>query len=339
MESERRIKGMVEKLIQSVIMAMQDSLDDEQLRMLENVLALNLHGMEIKEECTQLVTSERHWEKILRMYIASKRLENCAESTLIAYKRCITMLFEGINKKIHEITTNDLRYYLAIYQEQRKISLAYLETLRHYISSFFGWATDEGYINRDPTRRLKRVKVPQKIMKPYTAEEREHLKDIAKSERDVALMELMYSTAGRIGEIVSINRNDVDFVNREIIIYGQKGKKERKVYLTEGCMYHLKKYLISRKDDNPALFVGERKTYNRLGVKAIQDMLKKLGKAAGIHAHPHKFRRTLLTDAGARGVPLQEIQAYAGHVKPDTTMLYVVVKQETVKASFMRLLA
>ena len=300
---------------------MQDRLNDEQLLMLENVLAINLHGLEVKEECTQLVTSERHWEKILRMYIACKRLENCAESTLIAYQRCITMLFEGINKKIHEITTNDLRYYLAVYQEQRHISLSYLDTLRHYISSFFTWATDEGYINRDPSRRLKKVKVPRKLMKPYTAEEREHLKDIAKTERDVAIMELLYSTAGRIGEVVAINRDDVDFINREIVIYGQKGKKERKVYLTEGCMYHLKKYLSSRKDDNPALFVVERKPYNRLGIKAIQDMLKKLGRAAGVHAHPHKFRRTLLTDAGARGVPLQEIQAYAGHVKPDTTML------------------
>lgn len=149
---------MTEKLIQNVIVAMQDSLTDEQLQKLENVLAINLHGMEVREECTQLVTSERHWERILKLYIASKRLENCAESTLLAYNRCITLLFQGINKKIHEITTNDLRYYLAIYQERRKISLAYLETLRHNISGFFSWATDEGYINRNPARRLKRVK-------------------------------------------------------------------------------------------------------------------------------------------------------------------------------------
>lgn len=170
---------------------MQDSLTDEQLQKLENVLAINLHGMEVREECTQLVTSERHWERILKLYIASKRLENCAESTLLAYNRCITLLFQGINKKIHEITTNDLRYYLAIYQERRKISLAYLETLRHNISGFFSWATDEGYINRNPARRLKRVKVPQKIKKPYTAEEREHLKDVAKTERDRFLTTLV----------------------------------------------------------------------------------------------------------------------------------------------------
>ena len=322
---------MTENFIKNVVAAMQDSLTDEQLQKLENVLAINLHGLEVKEECTQLVTSERHWERILKMYIASKRLENCAESTMIAYKRCISMLFIGLNKKIHEITTNDLRYYLAMYQEQRKISLSYLETLRHYISSFFTWATDEGYINRDPSRRLRRVKVPQKLKKPYTAEEREHLKDIAKTERDVAIMELLYSTAGRIGEVVSINREDVDFPNREIVIYGQKGKKERKVYLTEGCIYHLKKYLASRTDDNPALFVVDRKPYNRLQREAIQTMLRKLGTEAGIHAHPHKFRRTLATVAIDKGMPIEQLQKLLGHQRIDTTLQYAMVKQSNVK--------
>lgn len=136
---------MTEKIIQNVIVAMQDTLNDEQLQKLESVLAINLHGLEIREECTQLVTSERHWEKILKLFLASKRLENCAESTLFAYNRCITLLFQNLNKKIHEITTNDLRYYLAMYQEQRHISLAYLENLRHNINGFFSWVTDEGY--------------------------------------------------------------------------------------------------------------------------------------------------------------------------------------------------
>lgn len=330
---------MTEKVISNVLMEMQECLSEEQLQKLENVLSIQLHGMVVKEECTQLVTSERHWEKILRMYIASKRLENCSEGTLENYSRCIKMLMQGLNKKLRDITTNDLRYYMAVYQEQRKISLSYMETLRHYITAFFTWANDEGYIDRNPARKLKRIKVPKKIMKPYTAEEREHLKDLAKTGRDLAIMELLYSTAGRIGEVVAINRKDVDFSNKEIIIYGQKGKRERKVYLTDGCIYHLKKYLESRTDNNPALFVSLKKPYNRIGKEAIQVMLKKLGREADIHAHPHKFRRTLLTDAGARGVPLQELQQYAGHVKAETTLLYVSVKEENVKSSFMKYIA
>ena len=246
---------------------------------------------------------------------------------------------QALNKRLQEITVNDLRYYLAAYQEQRGISLAYLETLRHYISSFFAWLNDEGYISRNPARRLKRVKVPQKIRKPYTAEEREHLRCLARTERDLALMEVLYSTAGRIGEILSLNRSDVDFTGREVIVYGKKGKKERAVCLTEEAAYHLRKYLAGRTDSNPALFVSLRSPHERLTAKAVQAMLRKLGNAAGIHAHPHKFRRTLLTDASVRGMSLQELQAYAGHAKPETTMIYVTVRSAEVKASFRRLVA
>lgn len=152
-------------------------------------------------------------------------------------------------------------------------------------------------------------------------------------------MEFLYSTAGRIWEVVALNRKDIDWGNKEVIIYGEKGKKERNVYLTDGCAYHLRKYLMMRNDTNPALFVSNKKPHTRLGKQAIQSMLRNLGEKTDIHAHPHKFRRTLLTDAGSRGIPLQEIQAYAGHKKPDTTMMYVTVSEENVKASFRRYIA
>ena len=226
-----------------------------------------------------------------------------------------------------------------MFQESRKCSISYMDTIRRYLSSFFAWCSDEGFIPRNPMRRIRHMKVPQKIKKPFSAAEREHLRCTANRERDIAIMEFLYSTAGRIGEVVALNRSDIDWGNREVIIYGEKGKKERKVYLTEECAYHLRKYLLSRTDTNPALFVGCRKPFGRLGKEAIQSMLSELGKKAHIHTHPHKFRRTLLTDAGNRGIPLQEIQSYAGHKKPDTTMMYVTVNEENVKASFRRYIA
>lgn len=329
----------INDLIQDVLNAMTDDLTPEQLQKLSNTLTIKLHGYQLAEECTQLVPSDNQWERILKQWLATKRLQNCSEGTIENYRRCISMLMQSINKKVRDITANDLRYYLAMYQEQRKIGLAYLETLRHYINSFFTWCQDEGYIDRNPARRLNRVKVPKKIKKPYTAAEREILRCHAANERDLAIMEVLYSTAARINEITALNRSDINFAGNDIVIYGQKGKAERVVYLTESASYHLKRYLDSRTDDNPALFVTNRAPHRRLTDSAIQAMLRELGKQTGIHAHPHKFRRSLLTDAGARGVPLQELQRYAGHVKPDTTMIYVSVREESIRASFKRLIA
>lgn len=331
--------GKIEQIQNQIITKMSESLSQEQLQKLENVLAIEFHGIEVREECTQLVTSEAHWQKILKTFLASKRIENCSDGTLKCYRDCVTKMVISLNKRLQDINTNDIRYYLAMYQEQRKISVSYMDTIRRYLSSFFAWISDEGYISRNPMRRLKRIKVPQKIKKPFTPAEMEHLRCTARCQRDIAIMEFLYSTAARIGEVVQINRNDIDWGNKEIIIWGEKGKKERKVYLTDECSYHLKKYLDSRIDSNPALFVSGKKPYSRLGKQAIQSMLRALGQKTDIHAHPHKFRRTLLTDAGNRGIPLQEIQMYAGHQKPDTTMMYVTVSEDNVKASFRRYIA
>lgn len=304
----------IEKIQSKILMRMQEVLDNEQLQKLENVLVLEFHNIEVKQECTDLVTSERHWEKILRTFLASKRIENCSEGTLKSYNDCVTRLITTLNKRLQDITTNDIRYYLAMYQETRKISMSYLDTIRRYLSSFFAWVSDEGYIQKNPMRRLKKIKVPQVIKKPFTAAEMEHLRCSAECQRDIAIMEFLYSTAARIGEVIRLDRKDIDWSNKEVIIYGEKGKKERKVYLTDECAYHLKKYLFARTDMNPALFVSNKQPHSRLGKQAIQSMLRTLGKKTGI-------------------------QAYAGHQKPDTTMLYVTVSEENVKASFRRYIA
>ena len=324
-------------IIREIMDAMAGDLTDEQLQKLSNVLQIKL--TEWRHNETHVVKSDGGWGRILKMFLATKKLENCSDGTLEAYRRCIVMMMQSIGKRVQDITVNDLRYYLARYQQDRNISLSYLETLRHYISSFFGWCAEEGYLHNNPARRLARVKVPNKIKHPFTAEERERLKLAAEKQRDIALMEVMYSTAGRIGEIVGLNRDSVDLDNRTVLLYGSKGKADRKVYLTEQAAYHLRKYLLSRTDNNTALFVTDRAPHKRISVAAVQAMLRKIGRRTGIHAHPHKFRRTLLTDAGSRGIPLQEIQRYAGHVKPDTTMIYVDVRDESIRSSFRRLIA
>lgn len=329
----------MKELIQSILQEMQAELNGEQLEKLEAVLILKTHGWKLEKEQTELVVAEEQWNRILMKYLACKRLENCSEGTIRSYGIALTKMFDTIRKDLKDITTDDIRYYLALYRQNRGISAGYLDTIRRYLRSFFNWANDEGYIPCNPVRQIKRVKVPQKIRKPYSPEELEKLKRSAETERDLAIIEVLYSTAGRVGEIASLNRSDVHISDRECIIYGQKGKKERRVYLTPESCYHLRKYLESRTDSNPALFVGLRDPHERLDKTAIQSMIRKLGIKCDIHAHPHKFRRTMLTDCSARGMSLQEIQAYAGHQSPETTMQYITVKEDSVKASFNKLIA
>lgn len=329
-----------EKLIEEIVESMADDLPPETLRHLENVLVIKLQGVKIEVERTELVVSERHWEKVLRTWLATKRLENCSDGTLGNYGRCLRMLLQRLNKRLREITTNDLRYYLAVYQEERRVSLSYMETIRHYICSFFGWAADEGYIGSNPARRIKRIKVPQSVKKPYSAEELEALKRNSLRQRDLAIMELLYSTGARIGEIVSLNRDQVNFGDRDIVIYGQKGKKERYVYLSEACCYHLKRYLESRTDGDPALFVTERVPRQRITKAGVEAMLRTLGRQTGIaKVHPHRFRRTLATDALNRGVPIEQVQEILGHAKIETTRIYCTVTETTVRNSFRRYIA
>ena len=331
---------MKQKLIEEVIMELEPTLSQEQLNHVENILYMKFNGYKVEQECYDLVTSESHWQKVLRTFLATKKLENCSKGTIENYGRCIAMLIQQLNKRPKDITTNDLRYYLAWYQETRKISLSYMETLRHYINSFFSWACDEGYIERNPARRLKHVKVPKVIKKPYSATEIEILKRNAKTERDLAIMELLYSSAARVGEITSLNREDVSFAGKDIILYGHKGKRERYVYLTASACYHLKKYLDSREDDNPALFVSEKKPHNRLTKSAIQAMLRNLGSNLSIcKVHPHRFRRTFATDALERGVPIEQVQEILGHIKIETTRIYCTVAEESVRASFRKCMA
>ena len=327
------------ELIQAILSDMKEILTGEQLTKLDAVLTIRCHGYRLEKECTDVTVADNQWHRVIMKYLACKRLENCSEGTIRSYGLALTKMFETIGKKLTEITTDDIRYYLALYRQNRGVSASYLDTLRRYLRAFFEWANDEGYISYNPVRQVKRVKVPKKIKKPYSPEELEMLKRSAETERDLALIEVMYSTAGRVGEISALNRSDVHISDRECIIYGQKGKKERKVYLTPESCYHLRKYLESRTDDNPALFVGLRSPHKRLDKTAIQSMVHKLGLHCGIHAHPHKFRRTMLTDCSARGMSLQEIQAYAGHCSPETTMEYITVKEDSVRASFNRLMA
>lgn len=324
-------------VVNNVIAAMQEDLTPQQLQKLAAVLRIQMARESASDG--ELVPSSDGWIPALRLFLATKRLSNCAEGTLEQYERAVRMFFDQVRKPLKEISTNDLRGYLALYQERRRVSVGYINTLRLYFNSFFGWCAVEGLIPSNPAARLDRIKVPQAIKRPFTPEEIARIRDSCQTYRDRALIEVLYATGCRIGEICSLDISSADLQNREIRVWGQKGKAERVVYLTEEAVYHLRKYLLSRGDQEPALFVSLRAPARRITKGGVESMLRGIGQAIGIHCHPHKFRRTILTEAARRGMPIQEVQRMAGHKKIDTTMMYVSVSDGSVKASYSRFIA
>ena len=264
-------------------------------------------------------------------FIAAKRIEGRSEKTLEYYKSVIEKTVESIGKTVKHITTEDLRQYLSNYQNKKGSSKVTIDNMRRILSSFFGWLEDEELIIKSPVRRIHKVKSSKNIKETYTDEELEKMRNSCKEIRDVALIDLLASTGMRVGELVQLNIEDIDFEERECTVLG-KGDKERIVYFDVRSKLHLKQYIDSRSDDNPALFVSLFDPHDRLRIGGVESRLRKIGKILGIdNVHPHRFRRTLATVAIDKGMPIEQLQQLLGHQRIDTTLQYAMVKQSNVK--------
>ena len=274
--------------------------------------------------------------KLEKLFIDAKRLEGCSNKTILYYISTIEMMLNKINKNIIEIETEDLRTYLSDYQMNNNSSKVTIDNIRRILSSFFSWLEDENYIIKSPVRRIKKVKAPSIIKETYTDEELEIMRDNVGTVRDLALIDVLASTGMRVGELVKLNIEDVNFTERECIVLG-KGNKERVVYFDARTKIHLKNYLDNRKDNNKALFISLKAPYGRLSIGGVELRLRKIGKQLGIKkVHPHKFRRTLATIAIDKGMPIEQVQKLLGHEKIDTTLQYAMVKQSNVKIAHQK---
>ena len=268
---------------------------------------------------------------ILNAFINAKRIEGCSEKSLNYYEVTINKMLLNINKELLHITTDDLREYLMTYQNEKKLSKVTVDNVRRILSSFFSWLETEDYIIKSPIRRIHKIKTSKTVKETYTDEDLEKMRDSCKELRNLAIIDLLASTGMRVGEMVLLNRNDIDFNERECIVLG-KGDKERIVYFDAQSKLHLKHYLDSRNDNNEALFVSLREPHNRLSIGGVEVMLRNIGHELNIHkVHPHKFRRTLATMAIDKGMPIEQLQHLLGHQKIDTTLQYAMVKQSNVK--------
>ena len=320
---------MKEKIINNILQRMQDKVNNKQLEELKIIL---IDEFSIKNTKNK----EKSNDKLEKLFIDAKRLEGCSNKTILYYISTIEMMLNKINKNIIEIETEDLRTYLSDYQMNNNSSKVTIDNIRRILSSFFSWLEDENYIIKSPVRRIKKVKAPSIIKETYTDEELEIMRDNVGTVRDLALIDVLASTGMRVGELVKLNIEDVNFTERECIVLG-KGNKERVVYFDARTKIHLKNYLDNRKDNNKALFISLKAPYGRLSIGGVELRLRKIGKQLGIKkVHPHKFRRTLATIAIDKGMPIEQVQKLLGHEKIDTTIQYAMVKQSNVKIAHQK---
>lgn len=321
--------------INEVLKQLEGKFDEKQLKTIERTLYRCLKNKEIREKKVVLPKDNN---EALDFFIAAKKIEGCSIKSLNYYYTTLVKMLDKVNVIYFSITTEDIRTYLSDYQENSGVSKATIDNMRRIISSFFSWLENEDYIMKSPARRIRKVRVGKIVKEIYTEENIELMRQNCKNARDLAIIDMLYSTGMRVGELVRLNISDIDFENKECVVLG-KGNKQRKVYFDAKTKIHLQQYLNSRKDADPALFVSQLYPYNRLKISGVEIALRKIGEKLHINkVHPHKFRRTLATKAIDKGMPIEQVQHLLGHTKIDTTLGYAMVDDENVKISHKKFL-
>lgn len=319
---------MKQKIMEDIVQQMLPYLDNAQLHKLQEVLEHSLFEYEI---AGRTIETEDDSQELIDSFVYAKRIEGCSEKTLKYYRTTIEAMTEAVDKGVRHMQTDDLRAYLTDYQEQHGSSRVTIDNIRRILSSFFSWLEDEDHILKSPVRRIHKVKTATNIKETYTDEELEKMRDNCEELRDLAIVDMLASTGMRIGEMVLLNKADINFNERECVVFG-KGDKERVVYFDARTKIHLQNYIDSRTDNEPALFVTLREPHTRITIGGIESRLREFGKTLKIEkVHPHKFRRTLATMAIDKGMPIEQLQQLLGHKRIDTTLQYAMVKQSNVK--------
>ena len=332
--------NMKNTIIQEIEQSLLNYLNNSQLDVLHTVLCRCLDKVEINVvEDTDINISKFTNMELINKFIAAKEIEGCSERTTKYYYATLIKMDSMITKNVTHLTTDDLRMYLTEYQKINNCSKASIDNIRRNLSSFFSWLEEENYILKSPMKRIHKIKTDKVIKETYSDETLELLRDNCNNLRDLAIIDLLSSTGMRVGELVRLNINDIDFENRECVVFG-KGNKERPVYFDARTKIHLRNYINSRNDDNVALFVSLDAPHDRLNISGVEIRLRQLGRKLGINkVHPHKFRRTVATKAIDKGMPIEQVQSLLGHSQIDTTMHYAMVNQNNVKESHRKFVA
>lgn len=330
---------MKKTLINQIQMEMSGVLNNAQRQKLCEVLEHCFFNVDVVALDNENLIQSKSNQTLKEAFLSAKQIEGCSERSVSYYSSTLDNLIKTLEKPFNQMETEDLRVYLSDYQKRNNASKQTIDNIRRILSSFFTWLEDEDYILKSPVRRIHKIKTTKQVKETYSDEALERLRDNCKCIRDLAIIDILSSTGMRVGELVKLNRADVDFANRECVVLG-KGSKERVVYFDARTKLHLQNYLNFRKDENEALFVSLLEPHNRLEIAGVEIMLRKLGRSLEINkVHPHKFRRTLATRAIDKGMPIEQVQKLLGHQKIDTTMEYAIVDQQNVKNSHKKYLS
>ena len=321
------------QIIDNILLGLKNSVNDETSELIQDLLIAELNKYEVAERCTDLTVVDNSSEIMLKKFIVTKCVEGLSESTIRRYVDENRKLIGFLNKSLNEITTFDIRFYLA---NRRKdgVSNRTLDGMRRCYSSFFGWLYKEELIDKNPCLGLSQIKYKKQIKKPFTAVELEKIKMYCKTKRDLALVSFLYSTGCRVSEVSKLNISDINFETQECIVVG-KGNKERTVYISDIAMMHLQEYLEERNDCLEALFIG--KGTKRLGKTGIEALLKRIENNTDVeNIHPHRFRRTLATNLLDRGMNIQDVAEILGHSDLKTTQIYCYISKDNVKTAYRK---
>lgn len=337
---------MLDKILIDVCNQMADVLDKEQLESLKNVLYISFHGKTIVEEKCEIIPVETNEDlKLIKLFVASKRVSGRAETTLKQYVDEIRYCRNFIGKSFKDITTMDLRWYLGEMKEIRKNKTSTIKNKIKYLNSFYTFLVNEQLISYNPVSKIESPKIENVILKAFSVFDMEAIRSECKNVRDRMIVEFLYATGLRVSELISLNIGDIDIAKKEFTVVG-KGSKERVVYFSETALFHLRSYFSWREKiegmtigemANRPLIVSTKKPYDRMGKEGIESLCRKIGERAGVeNVHPHRFRRTFATDMAARGMKIEELAKLMGHSKIDTTLIYCNIRQDNVKNSYYK---
>ena len=331
---------MKETFYNNLRVALFETIPTDLVQKVMDVVTQQLGQYDLQLKPHEIVVYDNGDAEMLKRFFVAKATEGLTDNSLETYRRMLAMIFKKFSKHIKDISTDDIRLLMASMRVEKK-STAYQNFVRRILCSFFKWITQEGYIDKNPMLRIPSVREQKKIKKPLTEEELEQLRLNAGSLRNECIIEFLYSTGCRVSEMLSLDRDDVNLVENEVMVLG-KGKKYRMVYLSPRCSALLKKYLSERKDNGEALFVADYsnwknrnmdyRTGHRLDKCSVGELLRAIGKKCNIpNVHPHRFRRTTATLALKRGMKITDVQRMLGHSDIKTTTIYAISNDEEVK--------